>query len=112
MRFWDAAGFLASCLVVLAFCMRDVIPLRLVALASNVAFLSYGIGLGLVPVWLLHAILMPINGWRLWQAISRYRGAEAQPRTLPKVLPSRRLNTKVCSAMPFLRHLARSRIST
>src|SRR5262245_59331150 len=71
MRLWDAAGYLASGLVVLAFCMKDVIPLRVVALTSNIAFLTYGIGLGLVPVWLLHAILLPINCWRLWQGISR-----------------------------------------
>src|SRR5262245_4003437 len=67
MRLWDAAGYLASGLVVLAFCMKDIIPLRVVALTSNIAFLTDGIGLGLVPVWLLHAILLPINCWRLWQ---------------------------------------------
>ena len=71
MRLWDATGYLASGLVVLAFCMKDIIPLRVVALISNIAFLTYGIGLGLVPVWLLHAILLPINCWRLWQGISR-----------------------------------------
>ena len=57
MNFWDAAGNVASGLVVMAFCMKDIIPLRLTALASKIAFLIYGIGLGLVPVWLLHAIL-------------------------------------------------------
>jgi hypothetical protein len=68
MRLWDAAGYLASGLVVMAFCMKDIIPLRVVALTSNIAFLIYGIGLGLIPVWMLHAILLPINGWRLWEA--------------------------------------------
>jgi hypothetical protein len=68
MRLWDAAGYLASCLVVLAFRMRNIVPLRLAALGSNIAFLIYGVALGLVPVWLLHAILLPVNGWRLWQA--------------------------------------------
>ena len=48
MRLWDAAGYLASGLVVMAFCMRDIIPLRVVALTSNIAFLIYGIGLGLI----------------------------------------------------------------
>ena len=51
--------------MVIAFCMKDIIPLRVVALTSNVAFLIYGLGLGLVPVSLLHAILLPINAWRL-----------------------------------------------
>ena len=70
MKLLDAAGYLASGLVILAFCMRDIISLPIVALASNIAFLTYGIGLGLALVWLLHAILLPINGWRLWQGVA------------------------------------------
>jgi hypothetical protein len=81
MRLWDAAGYLASGLVVMAFCMRDIIPLRVVALTSNIAFLIYGIGLGLIPVWILHAILLPINGWRLWQATACR--CVAQPKSVP-----------------------------
>jgi hypothetical protein len=73
----DVVGFLASGLVVAAFCMKDLVPLRLMALASNVAFLVYGIGLGLAPIWLLHAILLPVNCWRLWQQLSQY--GEAAP---------------------------------
>lgn len=69
MTLYEATGFLASSLVVIAFCMKDIVALRFVALASNVAFLIYGIGLGLVPVWLLHAALLPINALRLHQAI-------------------------------------------
>ena len=71
MTIWDTAGYLASSLVITAFCMKDIRQLRLAALVSNVAFLVYGLGLGLVPVWLLHAILLPVNLWRLWQYGSR-----------------------------------------
>jgi len=71
MTIWDTAGYLASSLVITAFCMKDIRQLRLAALVSNVAFLVYGLGLGLVPVWLLHAILLPVNLWRLWQYSSR-----------------------------------------
>jgi hypothetical protein len=67
----DAIGYLASALVLAAFCMREMIPLRAVAVCSNIAFLIYGLALGLVPVWLLHAVLMPINCWRLWEGISQ-----------------------------------------
>ncbi|HXW25163.1 MAG TPA: hypothetical protein VEK73_10470 [Xanthobacteraceae bacterium] len=66
----DAVGYLASGLVVSAFCMKSMTALRLVAVCSNVAFLTYGVALGLVPVCLLHATLLPINCWRLWQGIS------------------------------------------
>jgi hypothetical protein len=70
LRPWDVAGYLAAGLVAMAFCMKDMTSLRIIALASNVAFLIYGIGLGLVPVWLLHAILLPVNAWRLREAIA------------------------------------------
>ena len=69
MSLLDGVGFLASGLVVIAFCLRDVTALRAVALISNVAFLVYGIGLNLVPVVLLHAILLPVNCWRLSQEL-------------------------------------------
>ena len=68
----DIVGFVASGLVIAAFSMKDLVPLRATALASNVAFLAYGIALGLTPIWLLHAILLPVNCWRLWQQISRH----------------------------------------
>src|SRR5262249_8895400 len=55
----DAVGYLASALVLAAFCMKEMIPLRVAALGSNIAFLAYGLALGLVPVWLLHAVLLP-----------------------------------------------------
>ena len=71
MSLLEAVGFLASGLVIAAFCMKDLVPLRVTALASNVAFLAYGLGLGLTPVWLLHAILLPVNCWRLWQQFSQ-----------------------------------------
>ena len=69
MTLLEATGYLASALVATAFCMKDIVPLRIVAIASNLAFLTYGVGLGLAPVWLLHAVLLPVNVSRLWQAI-------------------------------------------
>jgi hypothetical protein len=71
----NAVGYLASALVLAAFCMKEIIPLRIVALCSNLAFIVYGLQLGLAPIWMLHAILLPLNGWRLWQ-LARVRDAE------------------------------------
>jgi hypothetical protein len=70
MTVWNIIGYVASALVLTAFCMKEMIPLRVVGVCSNVAFLTYGLALGLVPVWSLHAILLPINCWRLWESIS------------------------------------------
>jgi hypothetical protein len=82
----DVIGYLASALVLAAFCMKEMIPLRVVAVCSNIAFLIYGLALGLVPVWLLHAVLLPINCWRLWEGIFQPLFARSQP--LPSRLPA------------------------
>lgn len=69
MTYWDAIGYVASGLVVMAFGIESIVGLRTVAMISNVAFIIYGIGLELTPVWLLHATLFPMNAWRLSYAL-------------------------------------------
>jgi hypothetical protein len=65
----DVLGYAASALVFLTFYMKEMAPLRAAALCSNVCFLAYGISLKLGPVVALHAALIPINLWRLSQAL-------------------------------------------
>lgn len=60
-------GYAASLLVFSTFYMKTMIPLRTVAIASNVAFLTYGYFAHLYPVFLLHAVLLPLNVLRLRQ---------------------------------------------
>src|SRR5262249_15911846 len=60
-------GYAASLLVFSTFYMKTMIPLRCVAITSNVAFLTYGYFAGLYPVFLLHAVLLPLNVLRLRQ---------------------------------------------
>ena len=60
-------GYLASFLVLCTFYMRTMVPLRCLAIASNMAFLAYGLPLGLWPVAVLHALLLPLNILRLFQ---------------------------------------------
>lgn len=69
----EMAGYLASALVFLTFCMKTLIPLRLMAIASNVVFIIYAIGAGLAPVLLLHAGLLPLNILRTYEQIRIYR---------------------------------------
>jgi CRP/FNR family transcriptional regulator, cyclic AMP receptor protein len=69
MNTWDAIGYVASTLVLTAFGMKSIIPLRVVAMCSNLVFIVYGLGLGLSPVWCLHAALLPLNAWRLVEAL-------------------------------------------
>jgi len=66
------AGWIAAALVFSTFFMKTMLPLRLVAIASNVAFMAYGLlGLAygdfgrLYPIFVLHACLLPLNVVRL-----------------------------------------------
>jgi hypothetical protein len=67
--------------VLSTFLMRTMMPLRLVAILSNVLFLAYGYIEHIYPVFFLHVALLPINSWRLF---SLQDGAEARQNLLPK----------------------------
>ena len=69
-----AAAWVAASLVFLSFFMKTMVRLRIVAIGSNVAFVSYAL-LGLeygvfgrvYPILVLHACLLPLNVVRLHQ---------------------------------------------
>jgi CRP/FNR family cyclic AMP-dependent transcriptional regulator len=80
MNWVDATGYVASVLVLATFCMKTMIPLRLAAVSSNIAFIAYGFYDGLYPVLALHAILLPLNIWRAFQMHRLARRVEASSR--------------------------------
>jgi CRP/FNR family transcriptional regulator, cyclic AMP receptor protein len=63
----EAIGYLASALVFATFYMSTMKLLRMVAIASNVAFILYGYFAGAMPIVVLHLVLLPLNVWRLYQ---------------------------------------------
>jgi len=63
----DIIGYIASLLVAATFYMKTIISLRILGIASNVFFITYGFFGGLVPVTLLHMFLLPLNIVRLVQ---------------------------------------------
>jgi len=67
MSWVEVTGYVASMLVFCTFYMKTMIPLRVVGILSNVAFMTYGAGCHLYPVLILHAILLPLNCIRLIQ---------------------------------------------
>jgi CRP/FNR family cyclic AMP-dependent transcriptional regulator len=68
------AAWLAALLVFSSFFMKTMVPLRVVAITSNVAFIAYAL-LGLrygifgrvYPIFVLHSALLPLNVLRLRQ---------------------------------------------
>lgn len=67
MSWVDCIGFCASFAVLASFCMTTIVPLRTLALASNIMFGAYGLLAHIYPVALLHMILLPINLVKLYQ---------------------------------------------
>lgn len=77
----ELLGWTASILVFAAFCARDMLPLRLLAIASNFAFIAYGYGDRLWPIVILHAAMLPMNVARLLELIGgRRKVSGAQPK--------------------------------
>ncbi|MEM9140243.1 MAG: hypothetical protein AAGB15_10485 [Pseudomonadota bacterium] len=66
----DGIGLIAAMLVLATFSMKTMIWLRLTAVASNLAFIWYGLEIGLVPIWALHAVLLPINLWKIGKLLA------------------------------------------
>src|SRR5215467_8649006 len=93
----EIAAWLASTLVLLAFFMRTMIPPRIVAIVSNVAFivytllgLHYGIFAKIFPIFVLHALLLPLNIFRLCemkQLVKKVREASTKELAVEYLLP-------------------------
>lgn len=86
----EVLGYAASASVLVTFCMGTMVPLRAVAICSNVLFASYGALAHIYPVLILHTILLPVNSVRLYQIlnlIKRVRAAELSEMSVESLLP-------------------------
>ena len=80
MSLGELFGYIASVLVFTTFYMKTMVPLRLVAIASNVAFIIYALWGGLTPILILHVLLLPLNTLRLLQLRNLSRQIERAAR--------------------------------
>ena len=67
MSWVDIVGYAAAFAVLGSFCMTTIVPLRILAVVSNLLFGAYGVMAHLYPVFVLHSILLPINLFKLAQ---------------------------------------------
>ena len=65
----ELVGYLASILVFATFYVRTMLPLRMIAIGSNLAFITYAYLEHLLPILILHALLLPINVMRLHEIV-------------------------------------------
>jgi len=90
MSWIDLLGYAASTSVLITFCMSTMVPLRVVAIFSNVLFASFGAVAHIYPVLVLHLILFPVNVARLWQIfrlIKNVRAARLSELSIESLLP-------------------------
>jgi CRP/FNR family cyclic AMP-dependent transcriptional regulator len=90
MSWIEILGYAASAAVLATFCMSTMIPLRIMALGSNVLFCAYGYFDHLYPVLVLHTILFPVNMLRLvqfYRLVRDVRDAHREDLPLQSLLP-------------------------
>ncbi|HMN87531.1 MAG TPA: cyclic nucleotide-binding domain-containing protein [Bauldia sp.] len=61
----EILGYVGAAFNVATYSMRTMIPLRIFAIISNLIFITYAALAGVYPILILHAILLPLNGYRL-----------------------------------------------
>ena len=72
-----ASAGVAALLVIVGAFVKTMIPLRWLAVASNIGFIVYGISHPAPLMVGLHAVLLPVNLWRVWQMIQLTRRVAA-----------------------------------
>lgn len=76
----DFLGWAAVAFTLAAFAMRTMLPLRVAAIGANMFFIGYAHLEGALPIFALHAILLPFNAVRLRQLIRIRCAIESQHR--------------------------------
>lgn len=65
--FGTALGLLAAGLYFATYAVKHMLSLRVIAIASNVFFIAYGIVHWALPELILHSVLLPLNARRMWE---------------------------------------------
>ena len=69
MSWVDGLGYVAALFVFATYSMKTMIPLRILGIGSNIFFIAYGYFGSLYPNLILHMVLLPLNGLRLYQMV-------------------------------------------
>lgn len=63
----ELIGYVACCLVFATFYVKKILTLRIIAISSNIAFILYALEDNLPPIFILHALLLPLNLYRIFE---------------------------------------------
>lgn len=83
-------GFLAAFLMFSTFYMKNMIPLRIIGMASNATFIIYAVNAEIWPLFVLHVVLLPMNFFRFIQMrklIEQVRSASEDDMSFEFMIP-------------------------
>jgi CRP/FNR family cyclic AMP-dependent transcriptional regulator len=89
----DIVGYIAGGLVLATFYLKTMLKLRIVAIFSNIAFITYGTLTGAVPILVLHTLLLPLNVTRLLQ----------MKRLIKRIVASAHAEKSISAMIPFMK---------
>ncbi|MDX1837380.1 hypothetical protein SFB85_07265 [Legionella taurinensis] len=92
----NTLGYIASSLVFAAFYVKRIMTLRLIAIGSNVAFIAYATTAHLLPIFILHSLLLPLNIHRILELrrnLKLLAEGQADEKSIKKLLGPRWMNT-------------------
>lgn len=84
----DILGWCACLLMLATFCCQRPQPLRLFAVAANLAFIAYGLTADLAPVLALHLTLLPVNLYRLSGLLRGRHQSGERPKEFDHSMPA------------------------
>lgn len=70
-------GYAAVVASIITSYMKTMIPLRVLSMVCNALFITYALASHVYPTLFLNLILLPINGWRLWEMMELTRKVKA-----------------------------------
>ena len=73
----EIVGVAAAAASLYAAHAKTIIPLRIAAVIANLLAMGYSLLHGTYPTFVLNALLLPLNAWRLHQMIDLVRGIDA-----------------------------------
>jgi CRP/FNR family cyclic AMP-dependent transcriptional regulator len=77
MDFVHLLGYLGAGLMVVTLAMRTMVPLRSLAIISNILSIVYGFFAGVYPTLIQHSIQLPLNIYRLHEMLRLIRQVKA-----------------------------------
>jgi hypothetical protein len=69
MTYLEIIGYASAAVGILIFAMKRMIPLRITGIVHNIGQIAFGLLAGIYPTVIQHAILLPLNIYRLFEMI-------------------------------------------